>query len=83
MPIETLAAVGTARFLAGSPTPEQIIAFHPSPEATERFYALIEAEREGTLTEEERAELDRDIHLEYMMDLVKVEARKRLTQQAS
>ena len=83
MPIETQAAFEIARFFASSPTPEQIIAFHPSPETNERFYALVEAEREGIISDEEQAELDRDIHLEYMMDLVKVEARKRLVQQAS
>ena len=83
MPVESLASFEIARFLASSPTPEQIITFHPSSEATERLYALIEAERDGSITEEQRAELDRNIHLEYMMGLVKVEARKRLAQQAS
>jgi len=83
MPVEPLATLEIAQFLAGSPTAEQIIAYHPSPEATARFYDRIAAEREGTITDEERAELDRDIHLEYMMGLIKAEARKRLTQQAS
>jgi len=83
MPIEVQAAVEIARFLAGSPSPEEIVAFHPSPETTERFYALIEAERDGTITTDEKAELDRDIHLEYMMGLIKTEARSRLVQQAS
>jgi hypothetical protein len=83
MPSEILASVEIARFLASGPSPEEIIAFHPSPEATERFYSLIQAERNGMISDEERAELDRNIHLEYMMGLIKVEARKRLTQKAS
>jgi hypothetical protein len=83
MAIEPQATFEIAQFLASSPTPEQIVAFHPSEEATERFYDLIAAEREGAITAEEKAELDRDIHLEYMMGLIKAEARKRLAQQAS
>ena len=83
MPIEVRAAVELAQFLADAPTPEQIIAFHPSEAATERFYLLIEKEHEGTLTDDERAELDRDIHLEYMVGLIKVEAHKRLALRAS
>jgi hypothetical protein len=38
--------------------PEQIIAYHPSPETSERAYALIAAECAGTIIEAERAELD-------------------------
>ncbi len=83
MPTEMLASVEIARFLVSSPTPEQIIAFHPSPEAAERFYALIDAERNGTITEEERAELDSYIAFEHLMRLVKVEAHRALQQRAS
>ncbi len=83
MPVEPLATLEIVRFLASGPTPEQIIAFHPSPEATDRFYALIAAEREGAITDEERAELDRDIHLEHLMRLIKAEAHHILQQRAS
>jgi len=83
MAIEPPAALEIVRFLASGPTPEQIVAFHPSPTASERAYALIDAERAGTITEEEQAELDSSVYLEHMMRLIKAEARKRLTQQAS
>ena len=83
MPVETPAAQEIAHFIAKRPTPEEIIAFHPSPEVAERAYALIAAEREGTITDAERAELDTYMALEYLMELVKVEAHRQLQQQAS
>lgn len=83
MPTDILASVEIARFLASGPTPEQIIAYHPSPEAAERAYALVEAERNGTISEDERTELDSCVYLEHMMRLVKVEAHRLLQQRAS
>jgi len=74
MAIEPQVALEIARFLVGRPTPEQIVAFHPSQEATDHFYALIGAERSGTITDEERAELDSCINLEHIMRLIKAEA---------
>ncbi len=74
MSIEPLAELEIAQFLAGGPTPEKIIAYHPSPEASERAYALIAVERAGTITEDERAELDQSVYLEHMMQLIKAEA---------
>jgi hypothetical protein len=83
MSIEIPASAEIARFLASGPTPEQINAYHPSQEATERLYALIEAEKNGDITDEERAELDTCMSLEPMMRLVKIEARRILQQRAS
>ena len=51
MLLKTQAATEIARFLAHHPTPEQIVAFHPSAEVAERAYELIQVEREGALTE--------------------------------
>jgi hypothetical protein len=66
MAIEPQVALEIARFLVVRPTPEQIVAFHPSAEATDRFYALIDAEEIGTITDEERAELDSCISVEHI-----------------
>lgn len=44
--------------------------------------ALLAASREGTLSEDERAELESSIALERMMRLVKAEARRLLAQRA-
>ncbi len=83
MLLKTQAATEIARFLAHHPTPEQIVAFHPSPEVAERAYELIRAERDDALTEEERHELESYLMIEYLMELVKLEAHQQLRQQAS
>jgi hypothetical protein len=83
MLLKTQAATEIARFLANHPTPEQIVAFHPSSEVAERAYELIQTERDGALTEEERQELESYVVIEYLMELVKLEAQRQLRPQAS
>ena len=67
MLLKTQAATEIAQFLANHPTPEQIVAFHPSPEVAQRAYELIRAEREDSLSEEERQELESYLMIEYLM----------------
>ena len=81
--LKTQAATEIARFLAHHPTPEQIVAFHPSAEVAERAYELIRTEREGVLTADERQELEGYVVIEYLMELVKLEAQRQLRPQAS
>ena len=83
MLLKTQAATEIAKFLANHPTPEQIVAFHPSSKVAERAYELIHTEREGSLTEEERQELESYLVIEYLMELVKLEAQRQSRQQAS
>jgi hypothetical protein len=83
MLLKTQAATEVAHFLAHHPSPEQIVAFHPSSEVAERAYELISLERGDSLTEEERKELESYLVIEYLMELVKLEAHRQLTQQAS
>jgi hypothetical protein len=83
VPLKTQADLEIARFILKNPTPEQIIAFHPSPEVNERVYELIYADRDGLLTEEEHQELDNYMATERLMRLLKLEARRLLKQQAS
>ena len=83
MLLKTQAATEVAQFLAHHPTPEQIVAFHPSAEVAERAYELIQVEREGALTEEERQELESYVVIEYLMELVKLETQRQLRPQAS
>lgn len=83
MLLKTQAATELAQFLANHPTPEQIVAFHPSAKVAERAYELIHTERQGSLTEEERQELESYLVIEYLMELVKLEAQRQLRQQAS
>lgn len=80
---EAPVSLEVARFLASGPSPERIIAFHPSPEASARAAELLGASRDGALTDDERAELESALALERMMRLVKAEARRLLTPHAS
>ena len=59
------------------------MAFHPSSEVAARAYELIHTERDGSLTEEGRKELESYLVIEYLMELVKLEAQRQLRQQAS
>ena len=66
-------------FLASTPTPEQIIAFQPSPTLQERTRYLLEQNRNGTLTAEEHNELDEFGRMNHFMSMLKIRARKKLT----
>jgi hypothetical protein len=83
MPTETQAAFEIARFLTSRPTPEQIVAFHPSEIVNDRFYELIDTERERPLSPEETQELESYVAIEYLLGLVKAEAFRQLAQKAS
>ena len=80
MAIESLAMIEIARFFASQPTPEQILAFHASPEVNERIKMLIASEKTGTSTPEERRELDGYEAIEHIIIHTKAEASRKLKQ---
>jgi hypothetical protein len=82
MPMVIAAELELARFLASQPSAEAIITFHPSPEIAARYYDLLELERSGQVSADERTELDTYLGVERLMQLIKAEARSRLAQQA-
>ena len=64
-----------AAFIARGPTPQEVLDFHPSEEASERVGDLIaRSKRDAGLTAEERVELDRALHLEHLVRLAKKNA---------
>lgn len=65
-------------FLLSSPTPQQIIDFHASEAAQERLRYLLEANRQGILSPEERAELEEASQLNHFIMLLKAKAHKIL-----
>lgn len=83
MSIESQAVMEIARLIASQPSPEQIIDFHASSEMAARAYALIAAERAGTISVDERRELDSYEAIEHIVIHAKAEARRKLQQQAS
>jgi hypothetical protein len=66
-------------FLASTPTPEQIITFRPSETLQARASYLLEVNRQGTLTLEERTELDELSRMNHFMSMLKLRARERLS----
>ncbi len=65
-------------FLLSAPTPQQIIDFHASAAAQERVRYLLDANRQGTLSAEERAELDEAIQINHFIMLLKAKAHETL-----
>ncbi len=65
-------------FLVNRPTPQDIATFKVSPVAQARLRALLEKNREGTLSKTEAAELDLHEQLEHLMILLKAKAQARL-----
>lgn len=65
-------------FLATSPTPIAIVAFHPSDALSQKAHELLEKNRQNQLTTDERSELEAFIQLEHLMSLLKAKARLRL-----
>lgn len=67
-------------FLLSAPTPEAVIALHPSPAAQERLQFLLDGNRAGTLNDAEQAELDAYLQLEHFVRQLKIRAREKLAQ---
>ncbi len=71
MPMVIAAELELAHFLASQPSVEAIIAFHPSPEITTRYYDLLELERSGHVSADERTEVDTYLGVERSVQLIK------------
>lgn len=65
-------------FLASAPTSEQIIAFGPSESLQMRVRYLLDANRAGSLSAEEHAELDEFGRMNHFMSMLKARAREKL-----
>ncbi|HQU86313.1 MAG TPA: hypothetical protein PKY59_24500 [Pyrinomonadaceae bacterium] len=56
--------------------PAKVLAFRPSDETKQRVSELIEREKNGEVSEEEKKELDHYMQLEHLMRMAKIYARK-------
>lgn len=68
-------------FLASSPTPDEILAFHTSEAVQQRIHDLLQASREGRLSPDEAAELDEFEQVEHFVRMLKLHTRKLLSDQ--
>lgn len=62
-------------FIASGTSPENVIAFRPSPKSRQRVMDLIAREKTNGLSPEETAELNDYLQLEHLMRLAKARAR--------
>lgn len=58
-------------FLASRPTPDEVAAFGPTPEMTDRLRTLLDREGKGEVPSAEKAELDEYEKLEHLMVMIK------------
>jgi len=65
-------------FITSGPTLEQIIDFAPSEKTSKRVHYLLEAQDNGTLSPDEKAELEEFARADHFMEMLKVRARRRL-----
>jgi hypothetical protein len=65
-------------FIASGTTPQAVADYRPSREAQERVAELIEREKEGGLSVEEKSELDHFMDLEHILRMAKARARQIL-----
>lgn len=71
--------IEVADFILSAPTPEQIIAFKPSDRSEDRLSKLLSLNRQGTLAENDRAELDQYLWVNHLMNMLKIRVREKLT----
>lgn len=65
-------------FLLSAPTPTAVIALRPSEQAQARLRYLLDGNRNQSLNDEERAELDIYLQVEYFVRRLKIRAQERL-----
>lgn len=68
-------------YFARRATPEEILAFKASPQAEERAEYLLDRNNAGTLTPEERLELDQMLYFDGKISILKAKAALELKQQ--
>jgi len=66
-------------FIAAGTTPGAVASFRPSAEAQQRVSELLQLEKQGELSPEERAELDHFEELEHILRMAKAKARQILS----
>lgn len=69
-------------FLLSAPTPKEVIAMRPSPSAQERVRYLLDGNRNESLNDAERAELETYLQVEYFVRRLKIRAQEKMTKGA-
>ncbi len=69
-------------FLGSAPTLQEIAAYRLPNELQDRAHQLLDKSRSGSLTDEERAEMDQFRQIDHLLTLIKAKARLKLQKQA-
>ncbi|MCA9896162.1 MAG: hypothetical protein KC615_24425 [Anaerolineae bacterium] len=67
-------------FLLSKPTPQDVIDLRPSDQAQERLRYLLDTNRSDSLSDAEKAELDRYLQLEHFVRQLKIRAQEMLSE---
>ncbi len=67
-------------FLVSSPSPEEILAFRPSPATQDRIRFLLQVNQERNLTPEEELELSEFDKIEHVVRMLKIYAKAKIQQ---
>jgi hypothetical protein len=70
-------------FIASGPSPGAVASFRLSDAVNQRAELLVQREKSGALTAEEKSGLDHYLELEHIMRLAKARARQRLSHEQS
>jgi len=70
-------------FIASGPSPSAVASFRPSDAVNKRAELLVQREKIGELTGDEKSELDHYLELEHIMRLAKARARQWPTHEQS
>jgi hypothetical protein len=68
-------------FLSSAPTLEEIAAYRLPDELQERAHTLLDKNRDGMLSKEERAEIEEFRQIDHLLTLIKAKARLKLKAQ--
>jgi len=69
-------------FLGSAPTLQEIAAYRLPNELQDRAHQLLDKSRSGSLTDEERSEMDQFRQIDHLLTLIKAKARLKLQKQA-
>jgi hypothetical protein len=66
-------------FIAAGVTSADVASFQPSVALRNKVFDLIDREKQGSLSPEEKSELDHYMQIEHLMRLAKARAKNRLS----
>jgi len=73
-----LATLEVIDFLVSQPSLDQIVTFKPSDRSEDRLSELLSMNRNGALSNGDRAELDQYLWVNHLMNMLKIRVRQKM-----